>query len=80
MNTTVDFLKDGLKFEIPVYLIQGEQDILTPPEITKAYFDTLKAPKKEYFLLKDAAHGHNQAVVDTQYNIVKHYSIPLLQK
>ncbi len=71
MNATVDFLKDVLKFEIPVYFIQGEKDILTPPEITRAYFDTLKAPKKEYFLVRDAAHGYNQAVVDVQYRIVK---------
>ncbi|WP_373519425.1 alpha/beta fold hydrolase [Pricia sp.] len=75
MNATVDFLKNGLEFELPVYFIQGEMDVLTPPEITRAYFDTLKAPKKEYFLLPNAAHGHNQAVVDTQYKIVKEYII-----
>lgn len=71
MNATVDFLEDGLEFEIPVYLIQGETDILTPPKISRVYFDRIKAPKKKYFLLPDAAHGHNQAVVDTQYSIVK---------
>ncbi|MGB6153105.1 MAG: alpha/beta hydrolase, partial [Pricia sp.] len=76
MNSTVDFLKDGLEFEIPVYFIQGEKDILTPPEITRAYFDTLKAPKKEYFLLPDAAHGHNLSVVDMQYQVVKEYIRP----
>ena len=80
MNATVDFLEDGLEFEIPVYFIQGEKDILTPPEITRAYFDTLKAPKKEYFLLPNAAHGHNQAVVDTQYKIVKEFIAPIIQK
>ncbi len=73
MNATVDFLEDGLKFEIPVYLIQGAEDILTPKETTKAYFAQLKAPKKEYFLLPNAAHGHNQAVVDTQLMILKEY-------
>ncbi len=73
MNATVDFLEDGMEFDIPVYFIQGERDILTPPEITRAYFNQLRAPKKKYFLLPDAAHGHNQAVVDTQYRIVKEY-------
>ncbi len=73
MNATVDFLEDGMEFEIPVYFVQGDKDILTPPEITRAYFDKIKAPEKEYFLLPDAAHGHNQAVVDTQYRIVKEY-------
>lgn len=80
MNARVDFLEDGLEFKIPVYFAQGEKDILTPPEITKAYFDKLKAPKKEYFLLPEAAHGHNQAVVDTQYRIVKDYILPIIEK
>ncbi len=79
MNATVDFLEDGLEFAIPVYFIQGENDILTPPEITRAYFDKLRAPKKKYFLLLDAAHGHNQAVVDTQYKIAKDYIVPELR-
>lgn len=80
MNATVDFLKDGLEFEIPVYFIQGEKDILTPPETTRAYFDKLKAPKKDYFLLPNAAHGHNQAVVDMQYLTVKNYILPTIGK
>lgn len=71
MNATVDFMKDGLEFKVPVYLVQGEADILTPKESTQAYFDKIKAPTKEYFLVPGAAHGHNQSVVDTQYKIVK---------
>jgi pimeloyl-ACP methyl ester carboxylesterase len=31
MNTTINFMNDKLTFQIPVYLIQGEDDILTPP-------------------------------------------------
>jgi pimeloyl-ACP methyl ester carboxylesterase len=71
MSATVNFMKEGLEFKVPVYLIQGEADILTPKEMTKAYFDQIRAPKKEYFLIPGAAHGHNQSVVDTQYRIVK---------
>src|SRR5690606_21932007 len=36
MVANIDFRKDGLKFEIPVYLIQGEGDILTSRETTKS--------------------------------------------
>ena len=79
MNETVDFLEDGTDFKIPVYFIQGEKDILTPPEITNTYFDMVKAPKKEYFLLPKAAHGHNQDVVDTQYKVVKEYIAPSIR-
>lgn len=44
MNATINLLKDNLDFRIPVYLIQGNEDILTPKETSKAYFDKLKAP------------------------------------
>ncbi|MBV4356228.1 alpha/beta hydrolase family protein [Pinibacter aurantiacus] len=71
MRASINFLKNNTSFQLPVYLIQGEEDILTPKESTRAYFDKLKAPKKEYFLLPKTAHGFNQSVVDTQYKIFK---------
>ncbi|GEJ44783.1 proline iminopeptidase [Chryseobacterium sp. ON_d1] len=71
MGASIDMMRDNLNFKIPVYLIQGEGDILTPKEMSRNYFDTLKAPKKEYFLLPKAAHGFNQSVVDTQYKIFR---------
>ncbi|WP_449397403.1 alpha/beta hydrolase family protein [Chryseobacterium wanjuense] len=74
MAESIDMMKDNLHFKIPVYLIQGEEDILTPKEMSKQYFDAMTAPKKEYYLLPKAAHGFNQAVVDTQYKIFKKIS------
>ncbi|MXV51948.1 alpha/beta fold hydrolase [Pedobacter sp. HMF7647] len=71
MNTTVNFLKDSFIFKIPVYLIQGEEDILTAKEITKVYFDKIKAPAKEFILLPNTAHGFNSSVVDTQLKIMR---------
>jgi pimeloyl-ACP methyl ester carboxylesterase len=71
MGAEVDFRKDGLVFEIPVYFIQGEKDLLTPSELTKEYFDLVKAPKKKLTLVPGAAHGHNQAIIDAQYKVVK---------
>ncbi|HEY8958347.1 alpha/beta hydrolase [Chitinophaga sp.] len=71
IGAVIDMMKDNLEFKVPVYLIQGEEDILTPKEMSKKYFDALKAPKKEYFLLPKAAHGFNQSVVDMQYKIFR---------
>lgn len=71
MAKGVDFSRDAIKFEIPVYLIQGEQDILTASNLNKPYFDKISAPDKAYYLLPNTAHGHNQSVVDTQYQILR---------
>jgi pimeloyl-ACP methyl ester carboxylesterase len=75
MVSSFNLLKDGWEFKLPVYLIQGEEDILTPKESTQAYFSKIRAPKKEYVLLPKTAHGFNQAVLDAQYKIFKSLSL-----
>jgi pimeloyl-ACP methyl ester carboxylesterase len=71
MSATIDLMKDNLEFKIPVYLIQGEEDILTPKEKTEKYFEAIQAPEKKYYLLPKTAHGFNVSVVETQYKICK---------
>lgn len=71
MRPSINLLQNNLDFRLPVYFIQGEEDILTPKESTRAYFDRLKAPEKKYVLLPRTAHGFNQAVVDAQIKIFK---------
>lgn len=71
MAKDMNFNMDALEFKIPVYLIQGEKDILTASEISKSYFDKISAPDKGYYLIPNAGHGQNQSVVDMQYQILK---------
>ncbi len=65
----INFMNDNVDFKIPIYIIQGEADLLTTKESTKDYFNKIKAPKKEYYLLPETAHGFNVPVVETQYKI-----------
>lgn len=71
MIPTINLLRDNLNFKIPVYLIQGGEDIMTPKESSRKYFDKIKAPIKEYYLLPESAHGFNESVVETQYKVFK---------
>lgn len=71
MRSGISFLETSVDFKIPVYLIQGAEDILTPMESTRLYFDRLNAPQKDYVILPNTAHGFNQAVIDAQYAIFK---------
>lgn len=71
MSAGINLLKDNLDFKIPVYLIQGDEDLLTPKEKTKNYFDKIKAPEKKYYLVPKTAHGFNLAVLEIQYKIFK---------
>jgi pimeloyl-ACP methyl ester carboxylesterase len=71
MSANINLMKDNLTFQIPVYFIQGNEDILTPQEKTKNYFNKIRAPKKKYYLLPKTAHGFNLLVLETQYKIFK---------
>jgi alpha-beta hydrolase superfamily lysophospholipase len=56
MFATVDLPKLGLTFELPVFMIQGSEDLVTRPEVAKRYFDRIVAPQKEYVLLPRTYH------------------------
>lgn len=71
IRSTINLMRDNTVFKIPVYLIQGEEDLLTPKDTTKRYFRKIKAPAKKYFLLPKTAHGFNVSVLETQYKIFR---------
>ncbi|WP_325167462.1 alpha/beta fold hydrolase [Lederbergia citri] len=51
-----DFQKYGKQFELPVFIIHGDHDIITPTELARAYYDEIEAPHKEFVLIKNAGH------------------------
>ena len=48
-----------LKLNIPIKIIQGEWDYICPNATVKQWFDNLQAPKKEFAVIKNAAHMVN---------------------
>ncbi len=46
----------GTSFEIPIFILQGESDVLTTPELTGDFFNDLNAPFKRMELISDAGH------------------------
>lgn len=48
---------------IPVVFIQGSMDTVTPTLVVRSYFDTLKAPNKQFIVL--AGDGHLALLTDT---------------
>ncbi|APQ19117.1 alpha/beta hydrolase [Maribacter hydrothermalis] len=70
MVSEINFIKNGLTFHLPVIMVQGENDILTSQELNKPYFEKLRAPRKEYHMVQNAAHGFDQAVIKNLYNVI----------
>lgn len=77
MFSKVDLPKLGIAFEIPVFIIQGSEDLLTIPGVAKRYFDTIVAPQKEYIVVANAGHDPNVAMIDAQYKVIRERVLPL---
>jgi pimeloyl-ACP methyl ester carboxylesterase len=46
----------GTHFDVPFYLFQGENDVITLTSLATDYFTEIDAPTKELALIKDAGH------------------------
>jgi pimeloyl-ACP methyl ester carboxylesterase len=79
MLSRIDLPSLGTTFPMPVFIIQGKEDLLTMPSVTKAYFDRIKAPTKKYILLDKVGHDPNPLMVDAQFRVLKTQIEPLVQ-
>jgi pimeloyl-ACP methyl ester carboxylesterase len=52
-----DLRASGNRFQVPIVLIQGSEDLITTTSAVQAFFDTIVAPSKEFVVLPGA--GHN---------------------
>lgn len=44
------------RFEVPVFVIQGAEDMVTPTSVAVKYFDVIQAPRKKLVLVAHAGH------------------------
>jgi pimeloyl-ACP methyl ester carboxylesterase len=44
------------RFEVPVYIIMGRHDLVTPVSLARRYFGSISAPAKAFVLFPDSAH------------------------
>jgi pimeloyl-ACP methyl ester carboxylesterase len=64
MLARIDLPALGTRFALPVYFVQGEQDLLTMPAVTRRYVDSITAPAKGLVLVPLAGHDPNEALVE----------------
>lgn len=70
----IDLYKLGPAFQVPLFMVQGEQDLLTMPEASKRYFDFIEAPRKQYVMVPRAGHDPNPPMVSAQLALLKDMS------
>ena len=79
MASKVDLPALGTDFAIPMFFVEGAQDLLATPDVAQRYYDSLTAPQKHLVVLERAGHDPNQDVVDAEYAILKERILPLVE-
>lgn len=52
-----DARKLGPRFDLPMFVFNGDRDLTTPADLAKAWFDTIQAPQKAFVILKGGGHS-----------------------
>ncbi|HZX27529.1 MAG TPA: alpha/beta hydrolase [Telluria sp.] len=71
MAAGIDFNRKPKEYRLPLYFIQGAEDLVTPLAQTRSYVDSIKAPKKEFIVLPRTGHDPNPAMVEAQLRVLK---------
>ena len=51
-----DARKLGLKSDLPFFIFQGDTDAVTPTATAKEDFDEVRAPHKQFVLIRNSGH------------------------
>ncbi|NER11751.1 Pimeloyl-ACP methyl ester carboxylesterase [Muriicola jejuensis] len=54
--TDLNLIDEVSEWPIPVYIFQGSEDHFTETSLAKTYFDSIKAPTKEFYLFEGNGH------------------------
>jgi pimeloyl-ACP methyl ester carboxylesterase len=71
MGPGIDLPRLGTRFAMPVFLLQGTQDLVTTPEISRAYFDSLTTPRKEFVPMARTGHDPSPVMMATQLDVLR---------
>jgi len=43
-------------FDVPVFIIMGQYDLVAPTSLARRYFDRIEAPRKAFIVFPESAH------------------------
>lgn len=67
----------GSNFALPVFVIEGEEDLTSIPAVARSWLEGLKAPVKGFYTVPDTEHAPNPALMDMTRKIIMDRVLPL---
>jgi len=80
MFSRVDLPALGSEFQVPVFIAQGAEDLVTVPDVAKRYFDGISAPGKRFVLVPRAGHDPNRPLLDAVYELISRHVGPVMPR
>lgn len=62
---------------IPIFILQGQEDLTALPELAKAYFESIKAPRKQFYLVPGTGHDSSATELDMTLKVLVEQVRPL---
>jgi pimeloyl-ACP methyl ester carboxylesterase len=56
-DASYDARQFGTDYSLPFFIINGSEDHVTPTDLARRYFDTIRAPEKQFVALGGAGHS-----------------------
>jgi pimeloyl-ACP methyl ester carboxylesterase len=75
--TDIDLPALGTNFTVPIFIIQGQADLTATPELAKAYFDSIQAPRKHFYLVPGTGHEPSATELDITLKVLVEQVRPL---
>lgn len=73
----VDLPALGTDFSILIFILLGQEDLTAVPELAKTYFDTIKAPRKQFYLVPGTGHEPSATELDMTLKVLTAQVRPL---
>jgi len=52
----IDEFAEGTEFQVPLFIFQGDSDVITPVAPARRFYEAVTAPHKDFALIEDASH------------------------
>jgi pimeloyl-ACP methyl ester carboxylesterase len=59
--TKVNLPAIGTTFAIPIFIVQGQDDLIASPQLAHEYFNNISAPLKQFYLVAGTGHEYSKS-------------------
>jgi pimeloyl-ACP methyl ester carboxylesterase len=70
MFAGVDLPALGRDYHVPVFVVQGAEDLVTLSEVTRTFVEAIEPPDKELIIVPHAGHDPNRPMIEAIHDLL----------